>query len=178
MIGANWGVTDDERALAFPCDGVLPITDGVYHRGISVRAPASVVFRWLCQLRVAPYSYDLLDNLGRRSPRVVTPGLDDLAVGQRVMTIFELVAFERDRSLALRLRRRSRIFGEIAMSYMIVPRTALDVRLLVRIHVQSPGPPVGPVLRLVLPLGDLVMMRKQLLTLRDLAERDFTSTQR
>lgn len=171
MIGANWGITDDERALTFPCDAVLAGVDGVYHRGISVRASAPVVFRWLCQLRVAPYSYDLLDNFGRRSPRILTPGLDDLAVGQRVMKIFEIVAFERDRSLTLRLVRRSNIFGEIALSYMIVPSNASSVRLLARICVRYPALPVGPVARLILPFGDLVMMRRQLMTLRDLAER-------
>lgn len=170
MFVANWGTTPDERTLAFPCDIVLPNAHSVYHRGIGVRASAPVVFRWLCQLRVAPYSYDLLDNFGRRSPRILTPGLDDLAVGQRVMTIFEIVAFERDRSLTLRLRRSSMIFGEIALSYIIVPNSASSVRLLARLRVRYPGLPVGPVARLVLPFGDLVMMRKQLMTLRDLAE--------
>lgn len=175
MFGANWGVPDAERALPFPCDGMIPNADAIYHRGITVRAPAPVVFRWLCQLRVAPYSYDLLDNLGRRSPRTLTPGLDDLAVGQRVMTIFDLIAFERDRSLTLRLRKGSRIFGQIALSYMIIPGHESGVRLLARVLVRYPRLPLGPIARLILPPGDLVMMRKQLMTLRDLAERDHST---
>lgn len=178
MIGANWNVTEAERALPFPCDEVLRIADGVYHRGITVRAPAPVVFRWLCQLRAAPYSYDLVDNFGRRSPRLLTPGLDDLAAGQRVMTIFDLVTFERDRSITLRLRRGTGIFGEIALSYVIEPHEESCVRLLVRIVIRYPRLPIGPIARLVLPFGDLVMMRRQLMTLRDLAERDATAVKR
>ena len=57
-----------ERELPFPCDRHLADHDGAYWRAIDVEAPAPLVFRWLCQLRVTPYSYDLLDNLGRRSP--------------------------------------------------------------------------------------------------------------
>jgi hypothetical protein len=84
---------------------VLPGFDVGLFRGVTVRARAPVVFRWLCQLRVAPYSYDWLDNLGRRSPRTLTPGAERLELGQRVMGIFELVGFEPDRHLTLRLRK-------------------------------------------------------------------------
>src|SRR5260221_14022454 len=89
----DWGSTAEERALAYPCDRVLPESDAEYFRAVDVDAPPAVAFRWLCQLRAAPYSYDLLDNLGRRSPPTLTPGPDALAVGQRGMTIFTLVRF-------------------------------------------------------------------------------------
>jgi hypothetical protein len=86
----HWGTTAAERAMPWPDDNLLPDAQQVMWRNIDVDAPRDVVFRWLCQLRVAPYSYDWIDNRGRRSPQHLTPGLDDLEVGQRFMTIFEL----------------------------------------------------------------------------------------
>jgi hypothetical protein len=126
--------------------------------------PAAVVFRWLCQLRAAPYSYDLLDNFGRRSPRELTPGLDELFPGQRFMSIFRLVSFAPDEQITLRARRT-------AVTYALIdgPRRT---RLLARVLFNAPGPaPVAAVTARGLALGDLVMMRKQLLTLKYLAER-------
>ena len=68
-LGLNWGASVAERRVPLPCNELLPDARTRCDRAISVDAPAAVLFRWLCQLRVAPYSYDLLDNLGRRSPR-------------------------------------------------------------------------------------------------------------
>jgi hypothetical protein len=162
-IAYTWGSTPEERSLALPCDRFLSDPTDIFFRAIDVAAPSSVIFRWLCQLRVAPYSYDWIDNGGRRSPRELTPGLDELKVGQRIMSIFELVDFERDRHLTMILARErsKRIFGEIAISYVVLPR-----RLLVKLRVRQPH-------RLrshLLAWGDLVMMRKQLRTLKTLAE--------
>jgi len=104
----SWGATERERQLTLPCDAQVNAPDETGWRAVDVRAPASIVFRWLCQLRAAPYSYDWLDNWGRRSPRELTSGLDALAVGQRVMTIFSVVAFERDAHLTIALTRPAR----------------------------------------------------------------------
>lgn len=158
--------------MPFPCDRYVEAPGGVYHRAIDIDAPPPVVFRWLCQLRAAPYSYDLIDNFGRRSPETLTPGLDELAAGQRVMSIFELVEFERDRHITLRLR-RPRLLRELAVTYLVGPRGGAGSRLLVKLAVGYRGGRVGSaVAGTMLPLGDLVMMRRQLLNLKRLSERD------
>jgi hypothetical protein len=167
-IATIWGTTEDECARAFSCDTPVPGTT-VYYRGATVHAPAGVVYRWLCQMRVAPYSYDWIDNFGRRSPQRLIAGLDDLALGQKLMGAFELIDFVRDHHLKGRVS--SRAFGEIVATYLIVPSTEGCCRLLVKLAVAYPQGLLGRVLRMVLPWGDLVMMRRQLLNFKRLAEQ-------
>jgi hypothetical protein len=167
----TWGTTAEERALPFACDGYLADADETLFRAVTVAAPAAILFRWLCQLRVAPYSYDWIDNFGRRSPRQLTPGLDDLQIGQRVMTIFELVDFEVPRHLTLRTA-PSRLFGRYAVTYAVLSSTERRCRLVVKLLVALPRHALAFALRRVAPLADWFMMRKQLLTLKRLAERD------
>jgi hypothetical protein len=166
----TWGSTESERAERYPCDDLI---DGPRHelfRAVDVDAPADLVFRWVCQLRVAPYSYDVLDNLGRRSPRELTPGLDDLAVGQRVMTIFRLAAFAPGRSITVDAN--TALFGYVAVTYRVVPVDATRSRLVAKLAVAPRRGCLAWIMNRLLPTGDLVMMRKQLLTLKRLAERD------
>jgi hypothetical protein len=170
-VAATWGTTPSERALAYPCDAFVARLDGELWRGVTVRAGARIVFRWLCQLRAAPYSYDWIDNLGRTSPRTLTPGLEQLAVGQRAMSIFELVAFEPDRHVTFRTRRfATSLFPAVAVTYLLVPAAPDETRLLAKLALEVRPGPLGRAALTLLAWGDLVMMRKQLLTLRDLAE--------
>jgi hypothetical protein len=166
-----WGTTADERARAYPCDEHLPEITKAWYRGVDVDAPPEVVFRWLCQLRKAPYSYDLLDNLGRRSPRKLTPGLEQLERGQKVMMFYELVDFEPGRSITIVFRRFLWAFGERAVTYAVTPREGGGSRLVAKIRHRKPRGPLGITVPRVLPWLDLIMMSKQLRTLRKLAER-------
>ncbi len=139
-------------------------------RAVDVAAPQAVTFRWLCQMRAAPYSYDKLDNLGRRSPQELAPGLEQLEIGQRVATIFRLVDFEPGESLTI--LHRGRAFGEVACTYWAKRVDAENSRIVVKLLWKpARGPVLGSFERLLLPPGDLVMMRRQLLNLKQLAER-------
>lgn len=166
-----WGTTEEERALPFPCDDFVERIDAAAWRGVTVEADAATIFRWLCQLKAAPYSYDWIDNWGRQSPRTLTPGLERLERGQRVMQIFDLVAFEPDRHLTLRTRRfASRLWPTVAVSYRLRPHPSGGTRLLAKLAIQARPGRLGALLTRALLLGDWVMMRRQLLNLKALAE--------
>ena len=173
MIGTTWNVTEAERAASQPCDQLLP--DAVrLDRAITIAAPPSIVFAWLCQMRVAPYSYDLLDNTGRRSPRARSDELTRLQVGQPFVRIFgrtyvfELASFETDEHITLQPPLGSAMtrFGKVCNTYAVRP-DGDGTRLHVRVLFDGPRP-VGQTWALV----NLLMMRKQLLVLKGLAERD------
>jgi hypothetical protein len=164
----GWGSTETERAEHFPCDDLVDGPRTELFRAVDVAAPAAVTFRWVCQLRVAPYSYDLLDNLGRRSPRELTPGLEELAAGQPVMTVFRIVSFEPGRSITIDAR--TTLFGHIAVTYRVDAAGEERSRIVAKLVVERRRGCVAWVMDRVLPAGDLVMMRKQLLTLKHLAE--------
>jgi hypothetical protein len=165
----EWGSTPAERAASYPCDRHLSNPEAVLFRAVDVAAPAAVGFRWLCQLRAAPYSYDLLDNFGRRSPQRLTPGLERLEVGQRLMTIFRLVEFDPGRSLTV--YSSGRLLGDVACTYEVSRRGEGASRLVLKILARFPRGPRGTAMRVLLPPGDLLMARRQLLNLKGLAER-------
>lgn len=165
----TWGpLSEWDRTRVLDCDGLVHEPDQVLHRAIDVAAPAAVTWRWLCQLRVAPYSYDWVDNLGRRSPRVLTPDADDLATGQRINAIFRVTSFDDGRSITMRTT-TNRIC-DVACTCVVDPRTAERSRLVVRFAVDHACGVLGWATARVLPAGDLVMMRRQLRTLAALAE--------
>lgn len=157
----DWGMSPAEIAETWPGDELPTIGVHHWHRGVDVDAPASVAFRWLCQLRVAPYSYDWIDNLGRRSPTTLTPDLDHLELDQGFMAMFRLVDFKDGEYITLGTR--GQFFGTLWVTYRVVP-DGDRCRMLARLRVPI-RKGLGKVLNRALAWGDLIMMRKQLLTL-------------
>ena len=162
MIGDRWGVTDAEVARRYPCDDVVQAPALQAWRGVTVRAAADRVWPWVAQIRLAPYAYDWIDNLGRRSPRELR-GLPEPRAGEPFSA-----AFGRPAGRILSVEPGVQLTGMImgaAMSYVLVSDGEATTRLLLK--VAAPG---RPAVSRLLCVGDLVMARRQLLNLARLAE--------
>jgi hypothetical protein len=170
----HWGTGPADEARPCPGAPFAPDPADRWFRAVIVDAEASTVYRWLCQLKVAPYSYDLFDNRGRRSPPHLTPGTEDLAIGQEFMSIFTLVDFQPDACLTLKLTapRALRLFGPFTVAYEVEAAGPGRSRLLATLLVGDRGPrgPLATLRLRALAWGDLAMMRRQLLNLKSLAE--------
>lgn len=171
----RWGATLAEAEAAYPCDELAEWPHLSLTRAIDVDAPPAVTFRWLCQLRAAPYSYDWLDNRGRRSPRELTPGLEHLEAGQPFL-IGRITSFARNQHITGRATPAAeRFFGVIAVTYQVEARGGYS-RLIVRLDVHPPTRLWEKARYTFLAWGDLIMMRKQLRTLKELAEQHATES--
>ena len=161
MIADRWGVRDDEVTRSYPCDEFVPHPVMSAWRGVTVSAAADAVWRWVGQIRLAPYSYDWIDNLGHRSPQTLR-GLPDPIVGEPFST-----GFGRRSGRILAVTPGRALTGYIVgatMSYVLVPEGD-GVRLLLKV-VTGRGRVIAPAVR----IGDLVMARRQLLNFKLLAE--------
>jgi hypothetical protein len=163
VIGDRWGVSARETARPYPCDDFVDAPGLQAWRGVRVAAPAAAVWPWVAQVRLAPYSYDWLDNLGRRSPGELA-GLPEPRAGERFTT-----AGGRPLGRIVSVDQGTQLTGVIMgafMSYVLVPEDAGATRLLLKV--------VMPATRWLAPalsVGDLIMARRQLLNLKQLAER-------
>ena len=162
MIGDRWGVTDAEVARRYPCDDF--VTEPVMQawRGVTVAVRPQDVWPWVTQIRLAPYSYDWIDNRGRRSPQQLH-GLAEPVPGEPFTT-----AANGRLGRILSVEPTKQLTGQIAgvvMSYVLEPVGDVT-RLLLKVAAPS-GRLVAP----ALCLGDLVMARRQLLNFKRLAER-------
>jgi hypothetical protein len=143
-----------------------------WYRAVTVYASVERVFRWICQLRAAPYSYDWIDNFGRQSPRQLIDGLERLEIGQRVMTIFRVDSFLIDRFMTIVPWPTARLLcSDLRITYRCASVGKDQTRLMVRVQIRYPNVPFRSLISTFLQPGDLVMMRKQLLTLKHLAEK-------
>ena len=127
-----------------------------------MNAPTDRVWPWVTQVRLAPYSYDWIDNLGRRSPRVLVdlpePKPGDAFTRAGGTNLGRILSVDPPHQLT------ARIAGTV-ISYVLEPLDATNTRLLMKI--------VGDLPRAFAPLlsvGDLVMARRQLLNWKRLAE--------
>ena len=173
MLLQNWGATPDEIAGPVVGDELCPDARVIATRCITLPTPPTEVFPWLRQMgfrRAGWYSYDWLDNLGRRSATRIHDEWQDVVTGSHVPAgpmSFDAAIVEPPLAFVLRVgmgdTSKRRVQFTLAYELRTIPEgTRLVSR--VRIRVNVPG---GQLLeRFVLGPGDGVMVRKQLLNLK------------
>lgn len=146
----------DEDARKLPGDELLPDAAAQMTHFIEIRAKPEAIWPWLVQMggqRAGFYSYDLLDNGGRRSARELHPELMNIAVGDvlpatpegadgfevlrleapRVFVLGGLTDSETQRQLVFRGPRPSS-YWQATWSFVLEPLDGDTTRLHVRVR--------------------------------------------
>ena len=166
----TWGATPAEVVRPLPSDGL--VTDPAFDatRAITLDAAPEEVWPWLVQMgltRAGWYSYDLLDNLGRPSARRIVPELQHLRPG-------DVIPMSPDGKQGMAVLSldppTSMVWGEpegTTWAWQLDETDTGGTRLVTRVrsHYQWLSPSIA--FSLLVEFGDIWMMRKMLLNLRE-----------
>ncbi|CAB4648764.1 unannotated protein [freshwater metagenome] len=144
-------------------------------RAITISAPPAQVFPWIRQMgygKAGWYSYDIIDNLGRRSATSIHPEWQGINSGDSVpggLIDFHANLVNAPHTFVMSLRGQGRIAKRISFSLAYeLHEHPVGTRLVTRVRARI-DLPLGTLLsRYVLGPGDGIMLRKQL---RNIARR-------
>mgnify|MGYP001828076620 CR=1 FL=1 len=167
----SWGLDPVLVASELPGDDLVVDPVAVDTRSIEIDAPPSAVWPWLVQMgddRGGEYSYSVFGLPHRKGAERIVPEWQDLAMGDRINE-WVVRGLEPERVLIL----YSDVAGNWSWVFVLESlegssRTRLVERI--RSHPALPRR-VGEVAMRVVGLGTLLMVRKQMLNIRDRAER-------
>jgi len=175
----TWGATPEEVSRSLPGDELVtrPTFDAT--RAITIAARPQDIWPWLVQVgltRAGWYSYDILDNLGRSSARRIVPELQTLAPG-------DIVPMSPDGKHGMQVHSmnapHSMIWGQpgdTTWAWQLDANPDGSTRLITRVRSRYRWLSPSIAFSVLLEFGDIWMMRKMLLNLRDRAERGSART--
>ena len=108
----RWGATDEEVNREYPGADLIPDGERSATMAVTIDASPARVWPWLVQMgtdRGGWYSWDRLDNWGRRSVERIHPEWQEISLGDRLAGTpdgsqsWEVAALERERFLGLRM---------------------------------------------------------------------------
>ncbi len=170
----TWGATQAEVERSLPGDDIVPNPSFDATRAVTIQAPPASVFPWIMQIginRAGWYSYDLLDNLGRKSADNLLLKFQNLQTGDLVPMSPDgkhgiwVKAFERDRWMLWWDK-----VGDTSWVWVIVPQGDQSCRLITRVRMRYRWLSLSSPFNLLVEFFDLPMMRKCMLGIKRRAE--------
>jgi hypothetical protein len=170
----GWGATPADRSTAMAGDELIIRPHFTATRAITIDAPPDAVWPWIVQMgygRACWYSYDRLDNRGRRSADHIEPRWQDVRLGDPVpmsagvddRTAFHVFPFA---PCHLMVWAKS----DATWSWRLEPTVTGETRLITRIRARYVG--IAALVGVpLMEIGDFPMMRRCLLGIKARAER-------
>jgi len=173
MIFQFWGATNEEIFSSVVGDDLCPDASLIATRSITISAPPQDVFPWIRQMgfgRAGWYSYDWLDNLGRKSATRVHEEWQSVKSGDKVPSgpiSFTAAIVDAPRHFVLEIKsfdkKSPKLHFTLAYELRDDPEgTRLVTRM--RSHIKLPFGSLFE--KLILGPGDGFMLRRQLLTIK------------
>ena len=170
----RWGATPEEVGRQMPGDELVDRPTFNATRAVTVAAGPEHIWPWLLQIginRAGWYSYDWLDNLGRPSATEIVPELQRLEVG-------DLIPISPNGKYGLKVwyfKPREWMLwvddqGHTSWLWLLDPVDQISTRLITRIRMQYQWLRPAIVFDLLVEFGDVVMMRKCMLGIKERAE--------
>lgn len=178
-VSQHWNASVDEIGSVMPGDELIDEPQLNATRSITIAAPPEQVFPWIRQMgfgRAGWYSYDLVDNLGRRSATRIHPEWQNVFSGDQVPggpINFTAVTVDEPSVFVLALGEPDAGRARVAFTLAYRLDSASDgttTRLVTRVRSRIDLPAGRLTARYLLGPGDGFMLRKQLANLRRRAE--------
>jgi hypothetical protein len=173
MIFQYWGATAEEISSSMVGDDLCSDATVVATRSITIGAAPQEVFPWIRQMgfgRGGWYSYDWLDNLGRKSATTIHDEWQSVEAGDKIPSgpiSFTAAIVDAPRHFVLEIqslgKKSPKLHFTLAYELRDNPQgTRLVTRMRSRINL-----PLGSLFaKLILGPGDGIMLRRQLLNIK------------
>lgn len=177
----RWGATDAEVSRAMPGDEIVARPHFNATRAVSVAAHPEHIWPWIVQIgvtRAGWYSYDLIDNLGRPSAGKILPEFQNLQVD-------DIVPMSPDGKMGLYVKEINSYEtmlwwdkqGSTTWAWGLYPADdggeggVNTTRLVTRVRLRYRWLHPSILFNLLLDVGDIIMMRKCMLGIKQRAEK-------
>ena len=172
MFLESWGATPEEIASSVVGDNLCTDAHVSATRCITISAAPQEVFPWIRQMgfgRAGWYSYDWIDNLGKKSARQIRPEWQDIISGSQVPAgPISFIASVVNEPHEYVLSTATKGFGKrmcFTLAYELREHPE-GTRLVTRMKARINFPGGRLIAKYLLSPGDGIMVRKQLLTLQ------------
>jgi len=171
----RWGATDAEVKRSMPGDEIVSKPSFNATRAVTIHAPAHNIYPWIVQMgvtRAGWYSYDLLDNLGRRSAESLLPEHQNIQIGDLIP-----ISPDGKQGMWVKYFRKNKWMlwwdkkGDTTWIWEIHPEGENQFRLITRIRVKYRLFSSAVLFNLLTEFFDILMMRKSMLGIKRRAEK-------